>query len=85
MNENEIKQLKNENKILQDKLDTERNARKKQAVELGQIIFKNEDLESEIRKLQKENEKLKKENEELLKFKQEVESSKSWKLKSMLK
>lgn len=85
MNENEIKQLESENKILQEELDTERNARKKQAVELGQIIFKNEDLESEIRKLKKENEELKNKNEELLKFKQEVESSKSWKLKSMLK
>ena len=43
------------------------------------------ELEYEIKKLKEENKKLKKENAELNAFKQEVETSTSSKLKSILK
>ncbi|MBO7718727.1 MAG: hypothetical protein J6S29_01095 [Methanosphaera sp.] len=87
--ENRIKELENTNKIIQDELDTKTNDYKKMAMELGQIIFQNEDYEYEIKKLKEKIESmnnqiktLESENEKLKKFKEEVESSTTWKLKS---
>lgn len=83
--ENSIENLEKRIKILEDELNEEKLNYKKQTMELGKIVFQNEDYEYEIKKLKEENKKLKKENAELNAFKQEVESSTAWKLKSMLK
>lgn len=87
--ENRIKELENNNKIIQEELDIKTNDYKKMTMELGQIIFQNEDYEFEIKKLKDKIEKLKtqikeleNENDKLKSFKKEVESSTTWKLKS---
>jgi prefoldin subunit 5 len=41
--ENKIRELENTNKIIQDELDTKTNDYKKMTMELGQVIFQNED------------------------------------------
>lgn len=84
-NEEEINNLLKENENLRNELTIEKNNYKQLSTEFGQIIFKTEDLEKEIFLLKKENERLLKENEELKKFKEEVESSPSWKVKSLFK
>lgn len=90
--ENKIKELESHNKIIQEELDSKNNDYKKMTMELGQVIFQNEDYEFEIKKLKRkieelhdEIEKLTTENHELNVFKQEVESSTTWKLKSKFK
>ncbi|MDD6286404.1 hypothetical protein OTK55_07970 [Methanosphaera sp. Vir-13MRS] len=83
--ENSIENLEKRIKILENELNEEKLNYKKQAMEIGKFVFQNEDYEYEIKKLKEENKKLKKENAELNAFKQEVESSTSWKLKSILK
>lgn len=87
--ENRIKELETANKIIQDELDAKTNDYKKMAMEVGQVIFQNEDYEYEIKKLKEKIESLNNqiemletENNELKKFKEEVESSTAWKLKS---
>ena len=86
---NRIKELETTNKIIQDELDAKTNDYKKMAMEVGQVIFQNEDYEYEIKKLKEKIESLNNqiemletENNELKKFKEEVESSTTWKLKS---
>ncbi|RAP54196.1 MAG: hypothetical protein BZ137_03535 [Methanosphaera sp. rholeuAM130] len=87
--ENRIKELEGNNKIIQEELDIKTNDYKKMTMELGQIIFQNEDYEYEIKKLKEKIEELnnrieelESENHELNDFKKEVESSTTWKLKS---
>jgi prefoldin subunit 5 len=87
--ENKIRELENTNKIIQDELDTKTNDYKKMTMELGQVIFQNEDYEYENRKLKEKIEslnarieELEEENKKLKNFKEEVESSTTWKLKS---
>ncbi|MDO5825619.1 MAG: hypothetical protein Q4Q22_04505 [Methanosphaera sp.] len=87
--ENRIKELEGNNKIIQEELDIKTNDYKKMTMELGQIIFQNEDYEYEIKKLKEKIEELnnrieelESENHELNDFKKEVESSTAWKLKS---
>ena len=87
--ENRIKELETTNKIIQDELDAKTNDYKKMAMEVGQVIFQNEDYEYEIKKLKEKIESLNNqiemletENNELKKFKEKVESSTTWKLKS---
>ncbi|RAP51426.1 MAG: hypothetical protein BZ133_03050, partial [Methanosphaera sp. SHI613] len=70
-------------------LDTKTNDYKKMTMELGQVIFQNEDYEYENRKLKEKIEslnarieELEEENKKLKNFKEEVESSTTWKLKS---
>ena len=90
--ENRIKELESHNKIIQEELDLKTNDYKKMTMEIGQVIFQNEDYEYEIRKLkskieeiEKENIILKQENQKLKEFKEEIENSTTWKLKSMMK
>lgn len=87
--QNKIKELESTNKIIQDELDAKTYDYKKMTMELGQVIFQNEDYEYEIKKLKEEieslNDKIKElenENNKLKDFKKEVESSTTWKLKS---
>lgn len=87
--ENRIKELETTNKIIRDELDAKTNDYKKMTMEIGQVIFQNEDYEYEIKKLNEKIESLhnqikvlEKENAELKKFKEDVESSTTWKLKS---
>ena len=87
--ENKIRELENTNKIIQEELDTKTNDYKKMTMELGQVIFQNEDYEYENRKLKEKIEslnarieELEEENKKLKNFKEEVESSTTWKLKS---
>lgn len=88
----EIKQLKSNNQILEEQLEQTTNNYKKLSLELGQIIFQNEDYEYEINKqkkkieeLKQENNKLIEENERLKEFKKEVEKSTTWKVKTIFK
>lgn len=86
MDENiELTHLQKENEYLKKELETQKYNYKSLSSELGQSIFKCEDLDLENRKLKKEIEELKEEIEELKKFKEEVESSTSWKIKSVFK
>ena len=87
--ENKIRELENTNKIIQDERDTKTNDYKKMTMELGQVIFQNEDYEYENRKLKEKIEslnarieELEEENKKLKHFKEEGESSTTWKLKS---
>ena len=56
--ENRIKELETANKIIQDELDAKTNDYKKMAMEVGQVIFQNEDYEYEIKKLKEKIESL---------------------------
>ena len=58
--ENRIKELETTNKIIQDELDAKTNDYKKMAMEVGQVIFQNEDYEYEIKKLKEKIESLNK-------------------------
>ncbi len=82
---NEITNLTKENDILKKELEQQKFNYKKLSTELGQSIFECEDLEKENRKLKQEIETLKEEISQLKKFKEEVESSTSWKVKSIFK
>lgn len=84
-NKDEIKKLIKENENLKQEIELQKNSYKQISMELGQNIFKNEDLEKEIYLLKKENQRLEEENKELRKFKEEIESSTSWKVKSLFK
>lgn len=84
-NEKRIKELETENKILKEQLEETNNNYKKLSMELGQIVFQNEDYEYEITQLKREIEKLEEENKKLKEFKEEVENSKAWKVKSIFK
>ena len=77
--------LEKENDYLKKELETYKFNYKKLSAELGQSIFQCEDLEKENMKLKKKILKLEEENELLRKFKEEVESSTSWKVKSIFK
>lgn len=88
----EIKQLESNNKILEEQLEQTTNNYKKLSLELGQIIFQNEDYEYEITKLknkiktlEEENKQINEENEKLKEFKKEVEKSTAWKVKTIFK
>jgi hypothetical protein len=48
-------------------------------------VFECEELDKKIRLLERENEELIKENEELKIFKEKIESTTSWKIKSLFK
>ena len=93
MDENqEIINLRKENEYLKNELQTQKYNYKSLSSELGQSIFKCEDLDQENRKLKRkiddqkeELNELKEELNELKKFKEKVESSTSWKIKSMFK
>lgn len=81
----EIKNLTKEIHHLQEELTTQKSNYKRLSSELGQSIFENEDLDMENRKLKREIEELKEENKKLKAFKEEVESSTSYKIKSIFK
>lgn len=85
MDNEEVNQLIKENDNLRNELTIAKNNYKQLSTELGQTIFKTEDLEKEVFILKKENGRLLKENEELKKFKEEIESSTSWKVKTLFK
>ncbi len=86
MDENqEIINLTKENDYLKKELEEQKYHYKQLSTEVGQLIFNNEDLEEENRKLKQKIENLKEEIDELKKFKEEVESSTSWKVKSIFK
>lgn len=93
MEENkEIINLTKENELLKKELETQKFNYKSLSTELGKSIFENEDLDKENRELKKEIENLKEEmkkiseeNNVLKKFKKEVESSATWKVKSLFK
>jgi chromosome segregation ATPase len=86
MNKNEeIENLKNENNLLKKELETQKSYYKQLSTELGQSVFECEELDKKIRLLERENEELIKENEELKIFKEKIESTTSWKIKSLFK
>jgi chromosome segregation ATPase len=86
MNKNEeIENLKNENNLLKKELETQKSYYKQLSTELGQSVFECEELDKKIRLLERENEELIEENEELKIFKEKIESTTSWKIKSLFK
>ena len=85
MNESDIEKLISENKRLKDEILQEKNNYRQVSMELGQAIYKEEELKEKIKKYEEKIQELEEEVEELRLYKEEKEASAASKIKSIFK